>query len=116
MKLKLLAVITPPSMYHGCSTWKTFWEENFTPADFTPVSMKHGGRCNVRKHRRIKNGEKYNIMDISLKFGSLDKMEITYSEPKYYLVRPRKVLINYKGLKTIVSSKKNKKEMYYQGV
>ena len=24
MNMKLLEVVTPPSIYHGCSTWKTF--------------------------------------------------------------------------------------------
>ena len=28
--MKLLAVVTPPSIYHGCSTRKTFREEKFT--------------------------------------------------------------------------------------
>ena len=27
--MKLLVVVTPPSSYHGCSTWKTLWEEKF---------------------------------------------------------------------------------------
>ena len=30
MNMKLLSVITTPSIYHGCSTRKTFWEEKFT--------------------------------------------------------------------------------------
>ena len=28
--MKFLVVVTPPSIYHGCSTRKTFWEEKFT--------------------------------------------------------------------------------------
>ena len=28
--MKLLAVVTPPTIYHDCSTRKTFWEEKFT--------------------------------------------------------------------------------------
>ena len=52
--MKLLAVVTPPSIYHGLSTWKTFWEEKFTPVNTTSF-----GRRNVRKHRDIKNGEQY---------------------------------------------------------
>ena len=28
--MKFLVVVTPPSIYHVCSTWKTFWEEKFT--------------------------------------------------------------------------------------
>ena len=27
--INLLAVVTPPSIYNGCSTWKKFWEETF---------------------------------------------------------------------------------------
>ena len=30
VNMKLLAVVTTPSIYHGCPTQKTFWEENFT--------------------------------------------------------------------------------------
>ena len=32
----------------------------------------------------IKNGEKNITLEISLKFGSLDKIKITSSNPKYY--------------------------------
>ena len=35
INMKLLEVVTPPFIYHCCSTRKTLWEENFTP-----VSMK----------------------------------------------------------------------------
>ena len=45
MNTKILAVVTPPSIYHGCSIWKTFWEEKFTPEN-----MKNCGCHNVRKH------------------------------------------------------------------
>ena len=75
---------------------------------FTPVHMNNCGCRNVRKHRDIKDGEKYINLDISLKFGSLDKMEITSSEPKYYLGRSGKGLINYLGLKTNRRPKKDK--------
>ena len=30
MNMKILVFVTQPSIYHGCSTRKTFWEENFT--------------------------------------------------------------------------------------
>ena len=42
MNMKLLAVVTPSSMYHGCSTRKTFWEEKFTGEEklFSAVNMK----------------------------------------------------------------------------
>ena len=59
--MKFLSVVTPtPAIYHGCSIWKIFREDNFTP-----VNMKSCGRRNARKHREIKNGEKYIILDIS---------------------------------------------------
>ena len=51
-------------------------------------------------------------MDILLKFGSLDKMKIPSSEPKYYLGRLGKGLITSMGLKNIVRSKKNKNSRY----
>ena len=40
MNMKLLAVVKPPSIYHGCSTVNTFWEEEFTLGKFTAVNMK----------------------------------------------------------------------------
>ena len=73
MNMNLLAVVTPPFIYHVCSTRKTFWE-----GKFTLVNMKTCGHHNVRKHREIKNGEKYITHHISLKFGSLDKMKIIH--------------------------------------
>ena len=69
-------------------------------------------RRNVRKHREIKNGEKYTTLDIYLKFGSLDKVKITSSEPKDYLGRSGKGLITSTGLNTIGMSKKKKKARY----
>ena len=40
--MKFLAVVTPPSIYHGCSAWKTFWEGKFTGKKylFQSVNMK----------------------------------------------------------------------------
>ena len=73
MNIKLLAVVTPPSIYHGCFTRKTFWEENL----FSAVNMKKFCRRNVRKHREIKGSDKYGTLDIALKFNSLDKINIT---------------------------------------
>ena len=74
MNTKILSVVTPPYIYHGCYTRKTFWEENFTP-----VNMKNFGSRNVRKHREINYGEKYITLDIALNFFSLDKIKITSS-------------------------------------
>ena len=41
--MKLLSVVIPPSIYHSCSTRKTFWEENFTEKEnlFLAVEMKN---------------------------------------------------------------------------
>ena len=40
MNMKLLSVVTPPYIYHGCSNRKAFWEGKFTPGEFTAVNMK----------------------------------------------------------------------------
>ena len=40
------------------------------------------GRCTVRKHREIKGVDKHVTLGIALKFGSMDKIIITYSELK----------------------------------
>ena len=88
MNMKLLTVVTPPPIYHGCSTRKMFWEETFTGeekftlGEFTDVNMKKYGCRNVSKHREIKDSDKYITLDISLKFGSLENIIITYLEPK----------------------------------
>ena len=89
MNMKLQAVVTPPSIYHGCSTRETFWEENFTGEEnftldeFSAVNMKNCVRRNVRKHIEIKGSDKYDTLDIMLKLDSLDKIKITSPESKY---------------------------------
>ena len=42
INMKFLVVLTPPSIYHGCSTRKTFWKEKFTGKKdlFWSVNMK----------------------------------------------------------------------------
>ena len=80
VNMNLLAVVTPQSIYHGFSAWKTFWEEIFTLGGFTAVNMKFCGRRNVRKHRDVKGSDKYVTLGISLKFDSMDKIRITSSE------------------------------------
>ena len=68
MNMNFLAVVTPPlAIYHGCYTRKMFWEEKFTP-----VKMTSCGRINIRKHRDIKNGDKYIILDVSYNIYGLD--------------------------------------------
>ena len=75
MNMKFLSFVTPtPDIYHGCSTRKTFWEDNFTP-----VNMISYGRHNVRKHREIKNGEQYIILGVYYKLGCMEKREVTSS-------------------------------------
>ena len=88
MNIKFLVVVTQPSIYHGCSTRKKFWEkkftaeEDFTLGELSAMNMKHYGRHNVSKHKDVKGSEKYVTLDISLKFASLENMRITSSEPK----------------------------------
>ena len=107
MNMKLLSVVTPPYLYQGCSTQNKVWEGNFTLGKFAPVNMKSCSRRNVRKHREIKNDEKYTTLDISLKFDSMDDMKMKSSYAKDYLDRSRKGLVASLGLKTIVRLKKN---------
>ena len=82
--MKLLSAVTPLSIYHGCSTRKTFWEEKFTGKEdlFLSVNMKNCGRRKVRKHKEIKGSDKYVTLDISSKFDSLYKIKTTSSESK----------------------------------
>ena len=82
--MKFLLVLTPPSIYHGCSTQKTFWEEKFTGKKdlFQSMNIKNCGRRKVRKHKEIKGSDKIITLDISEKFYSLNKMETTSSESK----------------------------------
>ena len=84
INMKFLVVVTPPSIYHGCSTRKTLWEEKFTGKEdlFMSVNMKHFGRHKVRKYKYIKDSDKIVTLNISAKFDSLNKMKTTSSESK----------------------------------
>ena len=99
MNMKLLEVVTPLSIYHGCSTRNMFWEENFTAeekftlGEFSAVNMKKCGCRYVREHRYIKGSDKYVTLYISLKFDSLGKTRIKSSESKEKLGRSGKGLI-----------------------
>ena len=86
--MKFLVVVSPPSIYHGCSTQKTFWEEKFTGKKqdlFVSVNMRNCGQRNVRKHKETKDSDERvtlnmnEILKISEKFDNLDKMETTSS-------------------------------------
>ena len=67
------------------------------------------------KHRDIRDSDKYIVLDILLKFGSMDKMRITSSEPKDHLGRSGKELIKYIGIKANVRPNKYKKSRYAIG-
>ena len=102
--MNLLEVVTPPYIYHGCSTWKTFWEGNFTGKEnlFLDVNMKNCGCRNVSKHKEIKGSDNYVTLNISSKFDSQDKMKITSSELKVKLEISGKGLISSLSFKTKV--------------
>ena len=114
VNMKFLSVVTPLSIYHGCSTRKTFWEEKFTGEEklFLAVKMKICGRRNVRKHKEIKGSDKYVTLDISLKFDSPDKMKITSSESKEELEISGMGLITSLGFKAKEKPQKYKKSRY----
>ena len=106
--MKFLVVVTPLSIYHGCSTPKTFWEEKFTGKQdlFESANMKNFGRHKVRKHIEIKGSDKcvtlniYEILNISENFDDLNKMETKSSESKVELERSGKGLVTALALKT----------------
>ena len=81
INMKFLAVVTPPSIYHSCSTRKTFWEEKFTGKKdlFQSMNMKNCGRHKVRKYEEIKGSDKIVTLNISAKFDSLYKMKVAGS-------------------------------------
>ena len=82
INMKFLVVVTPLSIYHGCSNRKTFWEENFTGKEdlFLFVNMKNCICRKFRKHKDIKGSDKSVTLDISSKFDSLNNMKTTSSE------------------------------------
>ena len=112
IKMKLLEVVTPPYIYHGRSTRKMLWEETFTGqekitlGEFIVVNMKNYVCRNDRKHRDVKGSDKYITLEIFLKFGSMEKIRITSSEPKDNLGKSGKGLIASMGLKAKAIPKK----------
>ena len=116
--MKFLVVVTPPSIYHGCSTRTTFWEEKFTGKKqdlFESLDMRNCGQRNVRKHKEIKDSDErvtlnmYEILKISEKFDDLDKIETTSSESKVKMEGSGKRLVTTLALKTNARLKKYKK-------
>ena len=112
INMKFLLVVTPPYIYHGCSTWKTFWEGKFTGKQdlFQSVNMKNCGRSKVRKHKEIRGSDKCVTLYISEKFDSMNKMETTSTELKGKLGRSGKGLVTALALKTKARSKNTKRQ------
>ena len=116
--MKFLVFVTSPSIYHGFSTRKTFWEGKFTGKQdlFLSVNMKNCGRRKVMKHKEIKGSDKcvtlniYEILNISENFNSLNKMETTSSESKVELERSGKGLVTALDLNTKAGSKNTKRQ------
>ena len=65
--MKFLVVVIPPSIYHGCSTRKTFCEEKLTGKKdfFQSMNMKNCGCRKVRKHKDIKGSDKIVTLNVS---------------------------------------------------
>ena len=86
------------------------WEEKFAGKKqdlFEPVNMRNCGKSNVSKHPEFKKGDesvtnenKYEILEISEKFGILDMMETTSSGSKAKMGRSGKVLVTTLTLRT----------------
>ena len=70
--------------------------------------MTSFGSRHFRKHREIKNGEQYIILDISYNIDFLYKSEATSSNPNDYMGIPGKGMTNYLDLRTKMSNKKEK--------
>ena len=102
--MKFLVVVTTPSIYHGCSTQKTFWVEKFTGKKdlFQSVNIKNCGRRKVRKHKEIKGSDKIVTLNVSAKFDSLNKMKTTSLESKGKLGKSGKELVTDLAFKTKV--------------
>ena len=122
--MKFLVVVTPSSIYHGFSTRKTFWEEEFTGKKkdlFESVNMRNCGQRNFRKHKEIKDSDEhvtlnmYEILKISEKFDDMDKMETTSSESEVKMEGSGKWLVTALALNIKARSKIYKKARYAIG-
>ena len=112
--MKVLAVVTPLSIYHVCSTGKTFLEEKFTCEEklFSAMNMKNCGRRNVRKHKYIKGNYKYAALDIIWKTGQ-DENHLFIVKIK--IGKIRKGVDYLSGFQPKVRPHKYKKAMYAIG-
>ena len=109
--MKFLVVVTPPYIYHGCSTQKMFWKGKFTGKEdlFLFVNMKNCVCYKVSKHKEIKVSDKIVTLESSSKIDSLNKMKTTSSESKEKLERSGKGLVTALDLKTKVRFRKIQK-------
>ena len=122
--MKFLVIVAPPSIYHGCSTRKTFWEGKFTVKKqdlFVSVNMRNCGQRNVKKHKEIKDSDErvtlnmYEILKISEKFDDLENMETTSLESKVRMEGSGNWLVTALALKNKARSKKYKNSRYAIG-
>ena len=122
--MKFQVVVAPSSIYHGFSTRKTFWEEEFAGKKqdlFVSERMRNCGQINVRKHKEIKDSDERvtlnmnEILKISEKFDDLDKMGNTSSESKVKMEGSGKWFVTALDLKTKAGSTKYKKSRYAIG-
>ena len=75
-------VVGPPSIYHGCSTRKTFWEEKFTGKkqdSFEPANMRNCGKRNFMKHREIKDSDE--LVTYVLNMENMDRKPAAKIDP-----------------------------------
>ena len=117
--MNFLVVVAPTSIYHGCSTRKTFWEVKFTGKKqdlFVSVNMRNCGQRNISKHREIKYSDERvtlnmnEILKISEEFDNLDKMETISSESKVKMEGSGKWLVTAMALKNKTRSKNIKRQ------
>ena len=109
--MNFLVVVTPPSIYHGCSTQKTFWEGKFTGKKylFQSVNMKNGGCRKVRKQKEIKGSDKTFTLNVSEILTVLTRWTPHLQSQKENLGRSGKGLATALDFKTKVRFCKNKK-------
>ena len=114
--MKFLVFVTPPSIYHGCSTQKTFWEKKFKGKKdfFQSVNMKNCGRRKFMKHKEIKGSYKIVTLNVSAKFDSLNNMETTSSDSKGKLGISGKGLVTALDLKTKVRLENTKSKVCHR--
>ena len=82
--MKFLVVVATPSIYHGCSTRKTFWEEKFTGKKqdlFVSVNMRNCGQLHglLVDGWLCMNRQQYLSGDKMIRSASLTRHKVTDS-------------------------------------